>query len=214
MGWKYPSKEEAQECYDSAKKKYDEAAEEYLTLKNTKGEIDDSIGTMYMQGMETSSRLGFLERKIKDLNRILLYLGLSSYDISGSMLSFDLLNQSHGIISVEKEIDKCRAFALVAQDAMKNCVVCDGIQSPSFGESFNVPGVEYNAYSKEARDNISMERAVAYEEYSQLKKKYNSDTEAFDELLKRSKALENEMYALKKKMDSYAFDMDHYKKYI
>ncbi|MBR6045160.1 MAG: hypothetical protein IKP47_05950 [Ruminococcus sp.] len=195
MSWSNPSQQEAQECYDAAKKKYDTAAEEYLRLSKLRDQYKSESAAAYQKYGDQCDRLAALKREDFSLKRVARYL-----------------KSNDG--NADREIYLSRVWAIDVSAKLKEFITCSGVMSPPFGKAATSPCVADETFSARAKYLVDVEYARVRMLISQEEAKCSSSEDVCRELVKKVRACESDMADYKKTMDSCAFDMEHYKKYL
>ena len=91
---------------------------------------------------------------------------------------------------------------------------CDGATPPPFGRAFTSPYTKNDADTSRAKQLVEAELTRVRNSITDMTNRLVDSAEAYNELTRMAGSLDDEMAELKKTMDSYAFDMEHYKKYI
>ena len=195
MSWSNPTQQEAQEAYDAARQKYDSAAEEYLLLTRQRDQYDSQASSVYKNYAGDDQRLTGLRRLEYRLQRVCRFFGSSG-------CTFD------------EYVTLFRVNRVELMNALQQFVYCDGMKPITFGPSSSSPEAAYDPDCIRAKQLLEAELARVRELMNELKQQTAASAEAYNELVRKVKDCDSEIKDLKKTMDSCAFDMDHYKKYI
>ena len=195
MSWSHPTQQEAQEAYDAAKQKYDTAAEDYILASRQKDQYEAQAGSAYKEYAGDDERLARLRRLEYRLKRVCGFFGSSGCTFDEYVTAF-------------------RVYRVELVNALRQFVYCDGMNPVTFGPASSSPEVAYDADSLRAKQLLEAELARVRELIAEIDRQTKTSAEAYNELKRKAAACEGEMRELKKTMDSCAFDMDHYKKFI
>lgn len=205
MSWSNPSQQEAQEAYDAAKKKYDSTAEEYLRLSKQKEQYESEASAAYRGYADADTKLQRLRKLEFTLQRILRYFTTSN-DPGGDTVS------TGGLIN--SAVVESKIVGIETANSLKQCIVCTGMPALSFARAGTTKYVDEDADSHRAKQLVRQELKRVLDLMKELDTQTRSSAEDYNALVRKAAACADEMTELKKTMDSCAFDMDHYKKYI
>lgn len=195
VSWSNPSQQEAQEAYDAAKQKYDSSAEEYLRLSKLKEQYSSDASSSYRNYAADDKAVTRLKQLEFKLQRVMRFFG-------------------DGESSADYSVMISRICAAQAANDFTACISCDGATPPPFGRAFTSPYTKNDADTSRAKQLVEAELTRVRNSITDMTNRLVDSAEAYNELTRMAGSLDDEMAELKKTMDSYAFDMEHYKKYI
>ncbi|MBR1481567.1 MAG: hypothetical protein IJ598_01220 [Ruminococcus sp.] len=193
MKWNNCTPEEAQEAYDYAKSRYQNAAEEYLSNKK---KLDAFYGARGGLSAQTASvrgdKLNF-EKRIEEIGDILTLLSDGG--------------------KVDEAVGQANAAAKVAEAAMAQSIVCSGVNSPSLASIFRCPTVSENTHSVTARDELRKEKNRLEQALADINAKLNALELELQQMTGQMNALASMQNDLSRTMHACSYEMNHYKKY-
>ncbi len=195
MSWSNPSQQEAQEAYDAAKKKYDNAAEEYLRISKLRDQYVADAKTLFEDYNSAKDRL-------RDLQHLEIKLRRAARSLSSEESGVD-----HDILLFRVE-----QISFAAE--LKECIVCSGVKEPGFGKAVYSPYVDYDADASRAKALLGAELDRVRDLIDTLMKQVRNGSGDYQDMVKKGFSCDDEMKEHKKTMDQCAFEMEHYKKYL
>ncbi|MBR6102521.1 MAG: hypothetical protein IKP95_08845 [Ruminococcus sp.] len=193
MSWSNPTQQEAQDCYDEARSRYNNAAEGYCQCKsayeNTFSEYSSAKNQCNsMQG----DKLDF-QKRLADLESVLSLL------------------RENG--KVNETVGDYNKSADSAGSALKGCVVCDGVNCPDLATVFKSKDVDDDQDSALAHQILKSEKARLENAIKEVDAQISAMEQNLTDLTKRMNSLFSQQCSYKNVMNASAFDMNHYKNY-
>ena len=194
MGWKNPTKQEAQDAYDRAKSSYRNTAEDYVQnnrqLEDCYSQYRDCSAKV---DAARSEKLNF-EKRIEQIGEVIRIL-----DDGGAA--------DEAVANANSALEK-------AEENMSKRLKCTGIQSPAIKETFRCKTVKENQYSNAALESLKKEKARLEQAVQDVNSKLNAMEQNAQELTNKMNSLTATQADLSRKMKNLSFNMTHYKNYI
>lgn len=191
MGWNNPSQEEAQECYDQAKARYNDAAENYCQTKAAYEQTYYETQAARGKCSDLQNDKVNFEKRITDIKMLIKFTVDRSRLVSTATLG----------------------AARSAEESMEKCVVCTGVKSPSLSSAFRVQDAENEPNSNEALRLMRKEVARLEQAVQDVNSQINAMEQSVADLTKRMNSLFSQQCGYKSVMNSSAYDMNHYNKF-
>ncbi len=145
-----------------------------------------------------SQKINF-EKRIEDIEKIIKMLE------GGSFVFND----------VPEKISKANSkLNNVGESYLKSIKVSDGGSKASFEGAFSIKSVQADSYSAAALQQLKKEKMRVEQEINNMSKKINSLTASIDELNKKINSCNNQQRTLRSNMFSYAYEMNHFKRFM
>lgn len=192
MKWNNCSPEEAQEAYDSAKSKLNNAADQYVQTRNAMNSLQSERSRAKAKSDTVNNQKINFEKRIEDIERIIQMLGENG--------------------PVAEAISDSNKWAQSVQDNFNKQVLCTGISSPEIARAFRTPTVEENADSQAAVAELKKVKARLEQAVADLNSQLNAMDEEMAKLNSQMNSLASTQSDLAKTMARYSFEMNHYKK--
>lgn len=197
--WSNPTPSEADDAYRYYKSKYADAAEQ-------KRNSERRESSYYSQRNSAKSQIGSLskqkvnfEKRLKGIEKIIKML-----EGNGGLFS---ANVPEVISKAQKKLSK-------ADESYRGCIkVTGGTATASIENALAIKTVEGDANSAAALQAYKAERTRLQREISNLNTQITNMTSLVDSLNRKISACNSEQYSLQRSMNSYAYDMNHYKRY-
>ena len=196
MSWTNPSPSEAEEEYSYYKSKYNAAAQRKNASEREEKSYSSQRASAAKQVVSlTKDKLNFEER--------LLGLGIIIKMLDGT----GMLN------NVPNHIEKVTTKLSDADNSYKNCIRMTG-GAASLADAFAVKSVEADANSGAALEAYKAEKARLAQAIQELKSQIASAESEILTLTRRIAACNAEQASLRTNMNAYAYEMNHYRKYM
>lgn len=193
MKWNNCTQEEAQEAYDYAKSRYQNAAEEYLYNKKKLDSYYSSCSGLSNQTESMRSEKLNFEKRIAQIGDILTLLADGG--------------------KVDDAVDRANKAAKVAEAAMAQTIVCSGVNSPSLSSIFRCPTVSENTHSMTARTELNKEKSRLEQALIDVNAKLNALELELQQMTSQMNSLAAMQNDLSRTMKACSYEMNHYKKY-
>ncbi len=198
--WSNPTPEEAQEAYSYYKRKYNQAAsqkrdserqeQEYLAQKDSAARECSSLST---QRLNFEKRLSGIQELIKMLEG------------SGGWFS---LNVPEVIAKAQKSLAQTDA------SFRSSVILTDGIGAADLCAAYETKTVAGESHSASALAAFRAEKTRLEQEILRLKERIAQLSALVDDLNRKVRNCNATQSQLRSAMNSYAYDMNHYKRYI
>ena len=196
MSWSNPTQEEAQEAYDAAKQKYDTTAEDYLLASRRREQYESQAKSVYKAYAADDKRITGLRRLEFKLQRVCRFFN------------------TNNTVGIDTMVTLSRVSSVELNNIIRCFMYCDEIKPPAVGPAAMSPYTENDADASWAKQLVEAELARVRELIETSNDQVKSSAEEYNKLVRLAKGCEDEMQELRKILDSCAFDMDHYKKYL
>lgn len=197
--WSHPSEDEALEAYQYYKGKYSESAYQRAECKRQEQQLGEKRRSVKNQIQVCSSQKINFEERVKGIDRIIKML-----DGRGAFLAADV---SGAISNAQKSLSD-------VDQSYKKCIhMTGGVAAASFEEAFAINSVEGDPHSSLALQEFIREKARLETEIENLNRQIANLTSMVESLNAQIAAAADARAALTSAMNSYAYDMNHYKKY-
>jgi len=197
--WSNPSQDEAIEAYEYYKGKYNNAANQkraserqeqtYVSEKNAASAEMNSL---------SSEKLNF-EKRLRGIEDIIKML-----EGTGSRSSANVPNA----------IEKAQSSIAKTDSSFRSSMrLSGGAGAASLETAFKTKAVEAEPHSASALSSFKAEKARLEEEIANLSKQIANLSSLISSLSNKISACNSAQATLQSSMNSYAYDMNHYKKY-
>ena len=200
MSWSNPTSDEAAESYSYYKNKYYEAANQkrvaekqaqtYVTQRNT---VTSQMNTLYSQKINFEKRLSGIDGIIKMLEG------------SGGWFSITVPDTIAKVVSSLNKIDT---------SYKKSIRMTGGVNAASLENTFDTKSVEGDVCSSTALQQYKAEKARIEQELANLNSQISSLSATISDLTSKINSSYSIQASLQASMNSYAYDMNHYRKYM
>lgn len=199
MSWYNPTPDEAEEAYAYYKRQYSDAAsarnasirqeQNYVSQRNS---AKTQIGNLSSQKINFEKRLAGIEKIIKMLEG------------SGGWFSEN----------VPGEINKANKSIKKADSSYRGSIKMTGAPAASLENAFNVKSVEADPNSASALRDFKNEKSRLEQSLSDIKNQLNSLSSLVSTLNSKIFACNAEQFSLRNTMNTSAYEMNHYKRYM
>lgn len=194
-----PTEEEAEEAYDYYKGKYNAAANQKRTSERQEQTYREQKNSAVSQKNElTEQKLSF-EDRLEGIVKIIAML-----DGTGGWFA----------TNVPDSIGKAQRALTKTDSSFRGCIRLTGGGSASLESAFTMKTVDADMNSASALQAYKTEKTRLEGQIEELGKQINSLAEQISSLNGKISACNSEQWSLQSSMNSYAYDMNHYKKYI
>ena len=194
MGWNNCTQTEAQDCYDAAKSRFNNAAEEYTSAGKKLGACEDAYKRTSAQADSMrSDKLNF-EKRVEQIGDVIRDL-----DVEGR---------------VNTDIQEANRFAGVVEENFAESIICSGVNCPSITQALKTPFVSENRFSLNALNELRKEKARLEQAIRDVNAKLNALEQEMEALNKQMNALVQVQADMKKVIGASIYDMAHFKKYM
>ena len=194
MGWNNCTQTEAQDCYDAAKSRFSNAAEEYTSAGKKLGACEDAYKRTSAQADSMrSDKLNF-EKRVEQIGDVIRDL-----DVEGR---------------VNTDIYESNRFAGVVEENFAESIICSGVNCPSITRALRTPFVSENQFSLTALSELKKEKRRLEQAIRDVNAKLSAMEQEMEELNKQMNALTQLQADLRKVINGSVYEMNHYKKYL
>ena len=194
MGWNNCTQAEAQDCYDAAKSRFSNAAEEYTSAGKKLGACEDAYKRTSAQADSMrSDKLNF-EKRVEQIGDVIRDL-----DVEGR---------------VNTDIYESNRFAGIVEANFAESIICSGVNCPSITQALKTPFVSENRFSLNALNELRKEKARLEQAIRDVNAKLNALEQEMEALNKQMNALVQVQADMKKVIGASIYDMAHFKKYM
>ncbi|MBQ2469977.1 MAG: hypothetical protein II709_07485 [Ruminococcus sp.] len=194
MGWNNCTQTEAQDCYDAAKSRFNNAAEEYTSAGKKLGACEDAYKRTSAQADSMrSDKLNF-EKRVEQIGDVIRDL-----DVEGR---------------VNTDIYESNRFAGIVEANFAESIICSGVNCPSITQALKTPFVSENRFSLNALNELRKEKARLEQAIRDVNAKLNALEQEMEALNKQMNALVQVQADMKKVIGASIYDMAHFKKYM
>ena len=194
MGWNNCTQAEAQDCYDAAKSRFNNAAEEYTSAGKKLGACEDAYKRTSAQADSMrSDKLNF-EKRVEQIGDVIRDL-----DVEGR---------------VNTDIYESNRFAGIVEANFAESIICSGVNCPSITQALKTPFVSENRFSLNALNELRKEKARLEQAIRDVNAKLNALEQEMEALNKQMNALVQVQADMKKVIGASIYDMAHFKKYM
>lgn len=194
MGWNNCTQAEAQDCYDAAQSRFNNAAEEFISAgKKIHGYGDVYRQTAAQAESMRSDKLNF-EKRVEQIGDVIRDL-----DVEGR---------------VNTDIYESNRFAGIVEANFAESIICSGVNCPSITQALKTPFVSENRFSLNALNELRKEKARLEQAIRDVNAKLNALEQEMEALNKQMNALVQVQADMKKVIGASIYDMAHFKKYM
>ena len=194
MGWNNCTQTEAQDCYDAAKSRFSNAAEEYTSAGKKLGACEDAYKRTSAQADSMrSDKLNF-EKRVEQIGDVIRDL-----DVEGR---------------VNTDIYESNRFAGIVEANFAESIICSGVNCPSITRALRTPFVSENQFSLTALSELKKEKRRLEQAIKDVAAKLSAMDQEMEELNKQMNALVQVQADMKKVIGASIYDMAHFKKYM
>lgn len=194
MSWSNPTIDEAEEAYSYYKNQYYNAANQRsASIRQENGYTSQRNAAKSQMNDLSSQKLNF-EKRLEGIKRIIKML--------------------EGSGSVPSSISKALHTIKKTDESFKSAIKLDSGSGASIEESFKIKGVEEDGASAAALQAYKNEKTALEQNIDNLKKQIASLSEQISSLSQQISACQSVQVSLKKTMNSSAYEMNHYRKYM
>lgn len=192
--WINPSQSEAQDEYDSAKRRYSNAASDYIQAKNKYDSCSQEYSKQKQNYDSASSEKINFEKRVEQIEKIIKLLSDGG--------------------NVNDAVSDANSAAEKAESALSGSVKCSGINSPNLSRAFRCRTVEEDPDSANALAEFKKEKSRLEQSIQQVEAQIRAMEESVEALEKQMSSLASAQSSAQRVMRSSSYDMNHYKKYI
>lgn len=198
--WSYPSEEEASEAYYYFKDKYNSAAyQKQVSERNEQQYLNEkSAASSQIKNLSTD-RVNF-EKRLKGIEEIIKIL-----EGNGGWFS---TNIPQAISQAQHSLERAQ------ESFQKSIVLSGGSNRASLSEAFALKTVEADANSSAALQEYRKEKNRLEQEIANIKQQVANLEVAIAQLVRQIKSCNIEQSSLRSSMNSYAYEMNHYRRYM
>lgn len=198
--WNNPTNEEAEEAYAYYKGKYNEAAEQKKASERQEAAYSSEKKAAAQDLDDCSRKKVNFEKRLRGIEDIIKML-----EGSGGWFS----------TNVPETIEKAQKSIAKADASFRGSMrLSGGSGSASLEEALKPKTVDEDPHSSAALAEFKAEKARLEQAIEDLRVQIDSLSTLIDSLNKKIKACNAQQGSLQSAMTSYAYDMNHYKKYV
>lgn len=197
--WSNPSQDEAEEAYQYYKSKYySAAARKRESEKQEQSYIEEKKSTIAERDSTRNQKLNF-EKRVEGIEKIIKLMEGNSGWFSAN---------------VPEAITKAQQSLSRTDSSFRSSMKLSGAGgAASLEKAFKVKTVEEDRHSASALAQFKAEKARLEEEISNLNRQIDNLSGLISSLTGKINACNAEQASLRSAMNSYAYDMNHYKKF-
>lgn len=196
MSWNDPTQSEAMEEYSRSRNKYRETSDKKQAADKRLTQATERKNTVTAAVSRCRSEKRTMEETIAELDRIIKQLDGTSAG------------------GVPEVIDEANAAAKRAEESFKSSILCEDVKSADIEGAFTLKSVEEHKDSLEALEALKREKYRLETAAEELGRQMDTLSAELTGLNGTISAASAEQADLKRELDSAAFEMSHYKKYI
>lgn len=198
--WNNPTEDEAEEAYDYYKAKYNSAASQKRSSERQEQTyISEKKSAVNKRDQLRDQVLNF-EDRLEGIDKIIAML-----EGTGGWFT----------ANVPEAISKTQRTLSKADGSLRECIkLTGGAAAASMETAFAVKTVEGDYRSAAALQAFRSERERLSGQLQELNNQINSLSEQISTLSGKISSCNSQQWDLQRSMNSYAYDMNHYKKYI
>jgi len=194
MSWSNPSADEAAEAYSYYKNQYYSAASQReASVRQENRCISERNVAKNKMGELSSKKLNF-EKRLEGIKKIIRML--------------------EGTGSVPSSIAKMVRTVKNADESFRMAIKLDNGSIASIEDAFRTKSVEEDSHSDAALQAYKNEKNTLEQNIENLKKQISSLSEQISSLTSQINACNSLQSALKRTMNSSAYEMNHYRRYM
>lgn len=192
--WYNCSQSEAQDGYDTAKQRYNNAAYE---LSQTKSRYESCLKeySSQRQKLDSASRdkINF-QKRIEQIENVIKMLSEGG--------------------DINDAVENANSAAKKAEEYLSGSIKCSGINSPSISKTFGCRKVEEDPDSANALAEFKKEKSRLEQSVAEVESQLRAMEEMVDNLRKQVTGLETMQHSAQRTMKMSAYEMSHFKKYL
>ncbi len=194
-----PTEEEAEEAYDYYKSKYNAAANQKRSSERREQTYIAEKKNAVSQRTELSSQKLNFEARLEGIVKIIAML-----EGTGGWFS----------VNVPDSIEKAQRALTRTDSSFRGCIkLTGGGSTASMANAFALKSVEADWNSASALQAFRAEKNRLEGQLEEIRRQIDSLSEQISSLTGKINACNSEQWSLQSSMNSYAYDMNHYKKY-
>lgn len=194
MSWSNPSFDEASEAYSYYKSQYyDAASQREASIRQENKYISEKNAANNQKNELTAQKINF-EKRLEGIIKIIKML--------------------EGSGSVPSSIAKVIKTTKKADESFKSAIKHDSGLVVSIETAFKTKSVEEDGYSASALQKYKNEKNALEQNIENLKKQINALSEQISSLASQISSCNAVQASLKRTMNSSAYEMNHYRKYM
>lgn len=194
MSWSSPSVDEAFEAYSYYKNQYYNAASQREASIRQENRYISERNVAKNQMSDLSAQKHNLEKRLEGIKRIIKML--------------------EGSGSVPSSISKVVRTVKKADESFRMAVKFDNGSAVSIESAFRIKSVEEDSHSAAALQTYKREKNALEQSIENLKRQIASLSELVSSLTSQINACNSMQASLKRTMNSSAYEMNHYRKYM
>lgn len=199
MSWLNPTASEATDLYYYYRNKYNDAANQKKASENKEQNYQAQKKQNKTKIKNLKSQKVNFEKRVDDIKRVIKMLE------GGSFVVNDVPDK---ISKANSKLDK------VDNSFIKSIKVSGGNSSANFHDSFSVKSVQAESHSSAALQQLKKEKTRVEQEINNVNNQINSLSSSIDELNRKINSCNSYQRTLRSNMLSYAYEMNHFKRFM
>ncbi len=200
MSWSNPTPEEASNAYSYYKNKYQSAANQKRASEKQEQSYVSQKSSATSQKAALSSQKVSFEKRLSGVENIIKML-----EGSGGWFSTNVPNA----------ISKASSSLSKAETSYRNSIkLSGGIAAASLENAFETKTVEGEIHSANALQQYKSEKIRLEQEIANLKTQISTLSNTISTLTSKINSCNATQASLRSSMNSYAYEMNHFKKYM
>lgn len=198
--WSNPSPEEASDAYSYYKRQYNNAASQKRASQRQENNYINQKNAARTQMNEAKSQKINFEKRLRGIEKII-----------GMLEGRD----GWGATDCPDEINSAKSKLSKTEESFRKSIVLDGATQPkNLEDALEVKTVEAHTASASALQQFKNEKVRLEQEIARLNAMINNLASTISTLTSKINACNVAQFNLQSRMNSYAYDMNHYRRYM